>query len=588
MIMFLASLLLLEATLVMAVSKNGSDCFPGLHPCMYHDTQCCCMHDIFGGKVKCHLDGSLGRSGVFDCITYDKYFSAVVAGKCPYLYATETDPNHVVYLPRELPVPQNLTKIMCGRIRRTGTLCGKCDKTSALAVNTYNFRCIPRNSCTSVSWLLYLLTRLGPLTGFYLIVFLFRINAAAPYISLLILQAQIITARYQVLKLIKFARYSGWNSFIISLYSVWNLEVLQIYMPSICLGNMHNLDSLALEYLVALYPLVLVLITYCLAELHARHWWCVFWFFWPLVKLFKFLRINIDPMRSIMNTFATFILLSITKFTVVSINLLAFTSLFDVNGTVVRYVPLFDGDTEYFGGRHLTYAILAIGVVLFCNLLPIILLLLSPFGLFQRCLRWCCCSFRGVHLVNAFLEVFQGHFKDGVSHRRDYRFVAGLQFLLRLIILVPFNTAFNTAAVYTCTLIVFILWTVGGLMVRPYKRELFNILEAILGTYSAFLVVVVLYYYIRELKGAPEHIGLLFFTIVTPGLLFLVYSIMHIFQLCGCHVRMWKLLLWLQSVAYRCFRCLPQWDYQGYMSINAPVSTSSFPPSTPAHHHQDV
>ena len=129
---------------------------------------------------------------------------------------------------------------------------------------------------------------------------------------------------------------------------------------------------------------------------------CV-WLFWPLVKLFKSLHISIDPMRSIMNTSATFILLSITKF---SINLLAFISLFDVNGILVRHVPLFDGNTEYFGGSHLPYAILAIVVLSTCSLLPLLLLLLSPLKSFQRCLRWCCCSFRGVHFVNAFLEVY--------------------------------------------------------------------------------------------------------------------------------------------------------------------------------------
>ena len=160
------SLLVLEATLVLTVAENVSDCFPGLCPCTYHDTQCCCMQEIFHGKIECQLNGSFSRSGAFDCITYDRHFSAVVAGKCPYHYATDTDPNPVVYFPRELPEPQNLTEIMCARIRRTGTLCGKCDRTFAVSVNTYDFRCIPRKLYTSVSWVFYLLTRLGPLTGY--------------------------------------------------------------------------------------------------------------------------------------------------------------------------------------------------------------------------------------------------------------------------------------------------------------------------------------------------------------------------------------------------------------------------------------
>ena len=105
------------------------------------------------------------------------------------------------------------------------------------------------------------------------------------------------------------------NKFLISIYSVWNLDVLQVYMPFMCLGkHFGNLEVLAFQYLIALYPLILVLVTYALAELHARQWWCVYWLLWPIVKLFKVFRISIDPMRSIMNTFATFVLLSFTKF----------------------------------------------------------------------------------------------------------------------------------------------------------------------------------------------------------------------------------------------------------------------------------
>ena len=82
--------------------------------------------------------------------------------------------------------------------------------------------------------------------------------------------------------------------------------------------------------------------------------------------------------------------------------------------------------------------LLAIIVLMFCNVLPLLLLFLSPMRSFQRCLS-VAVAFRCVHFVNTFLEVFQGHFKDRVSHHRDYRFVAGLQFLLRSSILVNYS-----------------------------------------------------------------------------------------------------------------------------------------------------
>ena len=41
-----------------------------------------------------------------------------------------------------------------------------------------------------------------------------------------------------------------------------------------------------------------------------------------------------------MNTFATFVLLSVTKFTIVSVNELAYTDLRDINGTLVAKAPV--------------------------------------------------------------------------------------------------------------------------------------------------------------------------------------------------------------------------------------------------------
>ena len=387
--------------------------------------------------MKCSSDGSLkisnsiGKRWFVTC-----YNGIMVLWFSPYLRTNISD---LFILPREASDPCNLTQTVCEDINRKGTLCSQCMSGYTVSVNTYDLKCVPDKEC---NWFLTLLAVFGPLTIFYLIVFLFRINAAAPYISLVILLAQVISTRH--IANVFLSRYISKsniaNKFLISIYSVWNLDVLQVYMPPMCLGkHFGNLQALAFQYLIALYPLILVLVTYALAELHARQWWCVYWLLWPIVKLFKVLRISIDPMRSIMNTFATFVLLSVTKFTIVSVNILSYADLRDVNGTFVAKVSLYKGDEKFFGSGHLPYAVLAIIVLLFCNVLPLLLLFLSPMRSFQRCLRSCCCSFRCVHFVNTFLEVFQGHFKDRVSHHRDYRFVAGLQFLLRLLVLVIYS-----------------------------------------------------------------------------------------------------------------------------------------------------
>ena len=121
---------------------------------------------------------------------------------------------------------------------------------------------------------------------------------------------------------------------------------------------------------------------------------------------------------------------------------------------------------------------------------------------------------------------------------------------------------------YTCTLVVFILWTVGVLMVRPYKREVYNNLEAVLGTYTAILLILPMYYYVSELKGSPRHIALVYVTGFTPGVLYIFYTLVRVLQLCGCHAK-------LKQFTYRSWSTgMQHFPYiranrknQGYMSI---------------------
>ena len=53
------------------------------------------------------------------------------------------------------------------------------------------------------------------------------------------------------------------------LYNLWNLDLLRSVIPDICL-NVTTLQALALDYLIALYPFVLILLSYILIDLHDR------------------------------------------------------------------------------------------------------------------------------------------------------------------------------------------------------------------------------------------------------------------------------------------------------------------------------
>jgi hypothetical protein len=84
---------------------------------------------------------------------------------------------------------------------------------------------------------------------------------------------------------------------------------------------------------------------------------------------------------------------------------------------------------EYFGREHLPYAILALVVLCMFVLLPVAVLALYPFSIFQRFLnlfpiRW--------YVLHTFVDSFYGCYKDGTRGTRDYRWCAAIFFIIRI------------------------------------------------------------------------------------------------------------------------------------------------------------
>ena len=80
-----------------------------------------------------------------------------------------------------------------------------------------------------------------------------------------------------------------------------------------------------------------------------------------------------DPKGSVINAFATFLLLSYSKLLTVSYSLLDSSTLHNNAGeTVAPTVLLFDASVEYFSRQHLPFAVLAISVLLVFVILPLL------------------------------------------------------------------------------------------------------------------------------------------------------------------------------------------------------------------------
>ena len=137
----------------------------------------------------------------------------------------------------------------------------------------------------SKNWWKFILIAFGPLTIFYFFILFFQINAVSSSLHAFLLYSLIIaSAPHTRFVLFGLEEYSNHNAFIITakilgtLYGVWNLDFFRVFLPNICL-NLDTLPTLALDYVVAIYPipLVLIIITYFLIDLYDRNFQPLIW-----------------------------------------------------------------------------------------------------------------------------------------------------------------------------------------------------------------------------------------------------------------------------------------------------------------------
>ena len=125
-----------------------------------------------------------------------------------------------------------------------------------------------------------------------------------------------------------------------------------------------------------------------------------------------------------------------------------------MNGSVVGIYLYYDGSIEYFGKKHLPYAILALFVIITFVLFPLMLLLLYPIRCCQKCLGHCKTSW---HALYIFIDAFQGCLKDGTNGTWNCRYFAGVHCLLCYVNYCAYNcshVAYYISALQSRTLFV--------------------------------------------------------------------------------------------------------------------------------------
>ena len=176
-----------------------------------------------------------------------------------------------------------------------------------------------------------------------------------------------------------------------------------------------------------------------------------------------------DPKGSVINAFATFLLLSYSKLLTVSYSSLAVTELYNNQGERVGpAVVYYDASIESFSRQHLPFAVLAICVLLVFAVFPMLLLLLYPMRSFQRCLGYC--TRIRWQFLHTFADAFQGCYKNGTNGTCDYRYFAGFYLFFRIVLLAGFV---SPSPYMWLTLIPFpAVVSLSVAYFRPYKNNL--------------------------------------------------------------------------------------------------------------------
>ena len=440
---------------------------------MYGSNGTCQCGRSIHGTVSCSNNSNQVSILRCYCMTYDST-EDVVLGSCPYGcgYFNSSSRWRGKEIYHQLPLNvTNLNQVICGRLNRDYRLCSKCSKGFSPLVYSYDLNCIKCNS--KYNWLKYVAVAYIPLTIFYLIVVLFRIDATDPYLYGFIILNQGLVPPISLRAI--FITLTGKFAFAIRLvvipYTIWNLDFFRSLSLNICL-NLTTLQTLALDYAIAVYPLVLVVITYTVIELHARGCRVLVWLWRPFHRCcVRFTRI-MDIKSSVVKAFATFLLLSYIKFINTTVDIFLPTKVYNKHGEYVGLYVYYDASYKYFGPEHLPFCILGIGFFLIFVFSPLMLLFLYPMSFFQRCLSTC--RLRN-HILHTFVDTFQGHYKDGIElGTRDCRWFAAVYSLGRIIILYIIFGISQDVLCYALTGIFILLFVVVTSMLQPYKSSKVN------------------------------------------------------------------------------------------------------------------
>ena len=249
-----------------------------------------------------------------------------------------------------MQLPKNISELndyMCGPMNRKGRICSECIDGFAPSVTSVGYKC---SNCTG-AWYgvpLYLLLEFVPITLFYLLVLVCQISVTSSPLTYCIMYSQLIVYAFADCPMMQFYKSTKEMTLIkilLTLHGIWNLDFFQYILPPFCVSpNLKFIHVLLLKYISAIYPVLLIALTWLVIEMCSHKINC--------------LKINSQSNTTIIDIFATFFLLSYTKLCFSSMVIFWHIPVYNANDSQYYNYVHIDPTIVFFSKEHIPYVVI--------------------------------------------------------------------------------------------------------------------------------------------------------------------------------------------------------------------------------------
>ena len=469
------------------------------------------LSNKYDSFCRCPKDNTENYLGLLKCLQNDfqsriparMWLGEIGAGKdilmgaIPLAYSyTEND--SFKNIPNDI---EQLNDGICGPVHRTGDLCGECLPGYAVAINSANFECIPCNISNTQGFVKDLFAYVGltyiPIFVLFLMIIFFNFKLASSATMGFILYAQMVGSGI-------FSLYPAIctdcpkrkvQTAYETIYGIFNLNSLASLMHPFCLSeNFGTLDVICLEYAIAGFPLVMIILVSLILRCTSR---------FQCRKAGSSNNVHAAPKNTLLHAFISFVLLSYTKFSLASIRTIVVSDLFDQTGETKQKRIFYAGHLMLSdSGFVIPYGILAIFILILVIVCPLLFLLgplLINWLMDQQGFGWLHKVWPSIK-IHTYLDTFQGYYK---CNRRIF---SATYFVFRIVIFFSysFTTTSIQAYVIQQTAVSVLIVTIA--VFRPYKKEYYNNVDMLLFLNLAILNALGIYISVNSANYFSYHV----------------------------------------------------------------------------------